>query len=106
MAKSKIKPKVDPKQVSISIPPFISQEEMIHVLRLRAQIHTLTGELEDLQSRLMEALQEEANIESGPYTCGDGMARLHIWEVTIDGDGGELGFVPGWRRTKDGGILG
>jgi hypothetical protein len=82
-------------QLLFPVPQFVSQCEILDVLRLRSQIETLTLELETRENSLLEKLDQHAAVERGPNCCARINTRLELWE--------DLDFVGGqWRRVKGG----
>jgi len=67
-------------QATFPVPPFVTQAELVNILRLRSQIHALTMELQEADSTIGEKLNVEATVEAGPYTCANVNLRLMIWE--------------------------
>ena len=98
MAKSIVKPGLKTPQANFPVPPFISQAEVVNVLRLRSQFQVIKLELEKVQNSLLEKLGENAAVECGPHFCAEMNAHLAIWE------NGE--FTGGqWHRQKESGVL-
>jgi len=62
------------------LPPFVSQAELVNVLRLRAYLNTITMQLEEAQDTIVSKLDREASVELGPFTCASVNANLAIWE--------------------------
>ena len=94
MAKSISKPSAKSAQVIFPVPPFITQAEIMNVMRLRSQLHAIKMELENAQGELSHKLDESAGVERGPYTCANINVNLVIWEdVTFSGMGG-------WHRSR------
>jgi len=59
-------------------PPFISQDELLHVARLRSHIHALENDLDSLQRDILQRLRVGGRIEEGPFTCRNDNMRLRL----------------------------
>lgn len=80
MAKPTLKKPSHSPQVVFALPPFVTQAEILNVLRLRSHLHALKLELEEAQNAMTGKLDDEARIEAGPYTCGMVNLSLVIWD--------------------------
>lgn len=79
MAKPNSKPSPEIKQVAFPVAPFISQEELVNVLRLRSNLRILEAELDTAQTDILRRLDLGARVERGPWTCASVNLSLTIW---------------------------
>jgi len=98
MANRSCKSALKSPQPVFPVSPFISQAEILDVLRLRSQYGLLKFELETAENSVLKKLEGGARIEAGPYACGETNTHLVVWEDE-DFRGVE------WRREKREGVL-
>lgn len=100
MAKPILKPRFKSPQAVFPVPPFITQAEIMNVLRLRSQLNAIQMELEDAQTDILGKHDGEAGVEQGPYHCAAINAALVVWEnEDFSGQGC-------WRRKRDQAVMG
>lgn len=100
MAKSSSKPTLTIPQAVFPVPPFVTQAEIMNVLRLRSQLNAIRMELEEADTEISQKLDHEAGVEPGPYTCANVNLKLVIWEnEDFSGRGC-------WRRNREQAVMG